>query len=221
MHIEHTEVQEQIHLLLKAAKEQAVPITLPADELFIKHLSCYLELLLQWNKVMNLVGPYTWKEILDYLLVDSFYLASFLDNLNLIEEPQTWDLGAGAGLPGIPLRMVWQKGSYTLIDAREKRTLFLRRVLATCPLPCTTVFQGRVEAFMQKNTPADLIISRAFLPWEKVLELVKNHIKNKAQVVFLTLTAAPDTLPAGWSIAKQISYNTGQGKRFFWSIHKN
>ena len=43
----------------------------------------------------------------------------------LPESPETWDLGAGAGIPGIPLRLVWDSGTFTLVEVREKRVLFL------------------------------------------------------------------------------------------------
>lgn len=76
----------------------------------LEPLGVYLEMLCQWNKAMNLVGPHSWQDMLTRLVADSFHLASFLDSLSVPAAPLTWDLGAGAGLPGIPLRMLWTKG---------------------------------------------------------------------------------------------------------------
>ena len=78
----------------------------------LEPLAEYLEMLCQWNKAMNLVGPHTWQDIFGRLAVDSFHLADFLNKLDLPEAPLCWDLGAGAGLPGIPLRMVWRRGAH-------------------------------------------------------------------------------------------------------------
>ena len=63
----------------------------------LEPLAEYLEMLCQWNKAMNLVGPHTWQDMLARLVVDSFHLAAFLDKLALAEAPLCWDLGAGAG----------------------------------------------------------------------------------------------------------------------------
>ena len=53
----------------------------------LEPLAEYLEMLCQWNKAMNLVGPHTWKDMLARLVVDSFHLAAFLDKLDLPEAP--------------------------------------------------------------------------------------------------------------------------------------
>ncbi|MEG6506644.1 16S rRNA (guanine(527)-N(7))-methyltransferase RsmG [Nitratidesulfovibrio sp. 1201_IL3209] len=169
-------------------------------------LAGYLELLMKWNRVMNLVGTRTWQATFRTLIVDSLHLARFLRSLPLPEAPETWDLGAGAGLPGIPLRAVWQAGIYHLVDAREKRTLFLSNVLARHPLPGTVVFRGRVEEFMPTRPKADCVVSRAFLPWPEVLELVRGHVAPGGVVVFLANEGAPASLPTGWRVAARAEY---------------
>ena len=158
----------------------------------LRHLSCYLELLMQWNRVMNLVGTRTAEETFATLVVDSLYLADFLsgewtEKTRLNDSPECWDLGSGAGLPGLPLRMIWQKGTYWMVEAREKRALFLSTVLARNPLPGTHVFRGRAEAFMAgpPERSADLVISRAFMPWPSVLQLVHSALNPQGVVILL------------------------------------
>lgn len=187
----------------------------------LQPLRIYLELLMQWNKVMNLVGTRHWRDALTNLVVDSFYLAEFLDGLSLPSHPRTWDLGAGAGLPGIPLRMVWPHGEYTLVEAREKRAIFLSTALAHLRLPQTTVFSGRAEAFFAAAPePADCIVSRAFLPWPEVLALVEDHVRDKGLTIFLTLTPPPDGLPTGWKLADARPYKAGGAERWFWALRR-
>lgn len=184
-------------------------------------LSGYLDLLAKWNRVMNLVGRSKWQDILSHLVVDSLYLDAFLRTLDIADTPECWDLGAGAGLPGIPLRMLWQKGSYCLVEAREKRALFLRTALASRPLPGVTVFHGRAEAFMPARPPADLIVSRAFMPWETMLDFVKNHVRAGSFCLFLTLTPLPAALPEGWTAEAEKRYTAGgRDSRFFWAIRR-
>ncbi len=168
------------------------------NELEQKKITDYLALLQKWNRTMNLVGKNSWYDILTELVFDSFYLEKHLQNhLKLTQFENIWDLGSGAGLPGIPLRIVWESGTYYLIEAREKRSLFLQTAVSSLTLLNTKVFHGRAEDFMQeekaKNNFADLIISRAFMPYDKMLPFVvpylqrKNAIKSNGSIIFLTL----------------------------------
>ena len=94
-------------------------------------LAGYLGLLIQWNRVMNLVGTRTAEDTFFTLVVDSLHLGRFLrEDVEYSTAPCCWDLGSGAGLPGLPLRMIWQEGDYWMVEAREKRALFLSTVLA-------------------------------------------------------------------------------------------
>ena len=186
-----------------------------------RELALYLGMLEKWNRVMNLVGRASWRGILDTLIVDSLHLAGFIRGLPLPAAPLCRDLGAGAGLPGIPLRILWREGSYALIEAREKRALFLKTVLASCPLPGVSVFQGRAEAFMAANPPAHLTVSRAFMPWEEVLALIAPHTEPGGLCVFLTLAPLPQNLPEGWRALSEHAYAVGNDTRYFWALAKN
>ena len=187
-------------------------------------LSSYLALLVKWNRVMNLVGPPDWESILSSLVIDSLYLADFIQTLPLPEEPECRDLGAGAGLPGLPLRMIWQKGSYTLVEAREKRALFLRTALAAVPLPGVFVYHGRAETFMARTRPAHLTVSRAFLPWERVLALLSPYTDEGAFCLFLTLLPLPPSLPQSlaknWRPFAEKRYTVYGAHRYFWALQK-
>ena len=193
-------------------------------------LAAYLELLGKWNKVMNLVGPYDLPEILRELILDSFHLARFLERLALPPTPESWDFGAGAGLPGLPLRLVWGAGNYTLVEAREKRALFLQSALAACHPPRTSVYRGRAEDFMaerrKQGKPGDLLISRAFMPWERLLPFARPGLAAGARVVCLALMPASDPATPqnsaageGWQLEAEQAYASPAGKRrYLWAF---
>jgi len=185
----------------------------------LEPLAEYLEMLCQWNKAMNLVGPHTWQDMLTRLAVDSFYLANFLDALELPESPLCWDLGAGAGLPGIPLRMVWARGAYYMVEVREKRALFISSVLSRLQLTSTHIFRGPVEHFFQgQYYKADCILSRAFMPWRQLLDLAGPHLRPEGALVILALEPAPRELPAPWKLLRQQSYVADGHGRWFWAL---
>ncbi len=190
----------------------------------VAQLTTYLELLMKWNRVMNLIGPYRWDEALEVLIMDSLHLAVFLDGLQLPSAPRCWDFGAGAGLPGIPLRIVWNKGAYYMVEVREKRALFLVQTVARLSLAETHVFRGRAEDFMENEEPADLLVSRAFMPWEKLLPFVEGRLRpagtenEGGRVIVLGLNPAPDALPATWALEREQAYTVGRDTRYFWSL---
>ncbi len=180
-------------------------------------LSGYLDLLMRWNKMMNLVGAHHWRDAFEDLITDSFHLAAFLREHilpSLPGQPVTWDLGAGAGLPGIPLRILWQEGSYWMVESREKRTIFLSTVLARYPLPQTHVFRGRAEDFME-NKKADLIVSRAFMPWKQMLAFIQGHLTENGCVVFLTKEKLEVDNSLPWALCADYKYEAGNTERFF------
>ena len=130
----------------------------------IEKLEIYLRMLMKRNHSINLTGFSDERLVRERLFADTFYLAPFLDGLLAHKsQPFIWDLGAGAGLPGIPLRTVWDKGVYIMVEARVKRALFMENALALLKLRQTKVFEGRAEKFFSVvDKKADCILSRAF-----------------------------------------------------------
>ncbi|MFV0421209.1 16S rRNA (guanine(527)-N(7))-methyltransferase RsmG [Oleidesulfovibrio sp.] len=201
----------------------------------LKNITGYLNMLQKWSVVMNLVGPRSWEPMLRTLIVDSLHLKRFLETLDFsvvadsADIPmQIWDFGAGAGLPGIPLRMVWQEGEYHMVDVREKRTMFMQMVLAKYPLPATNVHRARVEDFMEGRAPAAMMVSRAFMPWPELLELLTGKIRRGGFVVVLANEPAPAhdvpdashgrLLPEDWSLTAQYEYSVEGSPRYFWAL---
>lgn len=209
-------MQDKVDASALASLVGEAGVEVPAQAL--APLALYLESLCRWNKAMNLTGAATWQQAWQQLAQDSFHLAPFLRSLLLPAEPECWDLGAGAGLPGIPLRMVWPCGRYHLVEAREKRALFLGNMLARLDLPNTGVFHGRAEDFFAKATsPADCIISRAFMPWRRLLAFAGPHLAPDGLMVFMANDPLPHDLPAGWRAVASHAYATA-GERYFWAL---
>jgi 16S rRNA (guanine527-N7)-methyltransferase len=195
----------------------------PVPEDALAPLDAYLSLLMRWNRVMNLVGAKNWREALR-LAADSFFLARFLERLALPARPLTWDLGAGAGLPGIPLRMVWQAGEYHMVEIREKRAAFLHAALALLTLPRTSVVHERADFFfarmLAQQRPADCILSRAFMPWEKLLPFVADGLAPDGCICIAAMRPPPETLPEPWRPVAEYAYEIDGAQRFFWALRQ-
>ncbi|MBD5646874.1 MAG: 16S rRNA (guanine(527)-N(7))-methyltransferase RsmG [Desulfovibrio sp.] len=212
--------RESAERLLPPGLEVAAPLL----EALSGRLDRYLHMLLAWNRAINLTGGRTRADILVRLIPDSFELAAFLESAPLAQipamtgAPRVWDLGAGAGLPGIPLRMVWDRGDYTLVEPREKRALFLANALAQLDLPRTTVFRGTAEAlFAHEPHGADIILSRAFMPWEKLLPFCEPGLAPGGLVIIFALEAGGE-IPAPWRLCAEWAYSVGENRRWFWAL---
>ncbi len=178
----------------------------------------YLNLLVKWNRKMNLVGPSSWEEMLETLVVDSWHLADFLESLDLQDDPWTLDLGAGAGLPGIPLRMFWPAGEYVLVEPRQKRAIFMNRALSELRLGRTRVAGVRCEQLPRELLPVDLVLSRAFCPWREFLDIARPMLKPAGMVVVLASSPEPDETPAPFCFCAGRSYPVQGKKRYLWAF---
>ncbi|MFO7717111.1 MAG: 16S rRNA (guanine(527)-N(7))-methyltransferase RsmG [Desulfohalobium sp.] len=193
----------------------------PLDAYQTEKLTTYLRLLQQWNRRVNLVGPRHWQTILTRLVADSWHLAELFETLSWPRTMQTLDLGAGAGLPGLPLRLFWTHGTYTLVEIRQKRVAFLHNALTQMELSQTTIHHGRAEELPHDYLPAQLVLSRAFLPWPKLLPLAHSLLATNGRLIILSNTpAAPEMFGNRARLVTVHSYHIENQPRFFWVLEE-
>ncbi len=181
-------------------------------------LFCYIDLLARWNKKMNLVGPFSREKIVTDLVSDSWHLADFLDSLETIASPVTLDLGAGAGLPGIPLRCFWQEGSYYLVEPRKKRSVFMRQALRDMGLAQTQVLDCGYQDIDVHLLPADIVLSRAFCPWKEFLGLSDGLVADTGRILVMASKPEPEEKVAAWELEAVWPYHARDEQYFFWSF---
>ncbi len=134
-----------------------------------KKLKQFTELLLEWNRVHNLTGAKSRKEIY-YNIKDSYYPDSF------IKKPKSiLDVGSGAGFPAIILAIIYSKTRVVLCEPRNKRASFLKFVALELELDNVSVVRKRVEDY--NSEPFNLITSRAVMESKKLIDLT-SHLRN-------------------------------------------
>jgi len=99
----------------------------------------YLELLARWNKTYNLTSVREPREMLRKHLLDSLAMQAYVDDSPLA------DLGAGPGLPGIPLAIANEGLQVTLVDSNAKMSRFQREAVRALGLGNVRVLQSRAE----------------------------------------------------------------------------
>lgn len=188
-------------------------------------LALYLDLLLAWNRKLNLSACKSAIPILRDLAQDSIFLASFLDELTLRKQwdkknLRLWDLGAGAGLPGIPLRIFWPRGDYTWIERRQKRALFLQNVCAQLKLAACSGYTGEAQAFFAASSQkAHCILSRAFMPWQKLLNFCDRQLEPHGSIIIMANQEPPE-LPDGWQLDSARICQLPTKKHWLWALSR-
>jgi 16S rRNA (guanine527-N7)-methyltransferase len=103
----------------------------------------YYELLVEWNKVMNLTAITEFSEVVQKHFIDSLCIVKVLRPKN----EKIIDIGTGAGFPGIPIKIAFPETEILLLDSLNKRIDFLNKVIEQLGLTNITALHGRAEDF--------------------------------------------------------------------------
>ena len=124
----------------------------------------YLALIAKWNRIHNLTAVRESARMVSDHLLDCLAVVPHLDARTVL------DVGSGAGLPGIPLALVWPQAGVTLLDSNHKKAAFLRQATIELGLSNTEVVCERVEKW-QPQREFELVISRAVSDLSEFLKL--------------------------------------------------
>ncbi|NCB93428.1 MAG: 16S rRNA (guanine(527)-N(7))-methyltransferase RsmG [Clostridia bacterium] len=121
----------------------------------------YYELLIEWNKVMNLTAITEYEEVISKHFLDSLSAVKVYD---FSQKKKVIDIGTGAGFPGIPLKIAFPELEIVLLDSLNKRINFLNEVIEKLGLVGIKTIHGRAEDFARQaeyREQFDICVSRA------------------------------------------------------------
>jgi 16S rRNA (guanine527-N7)-methyltransferase len=152
---------------LSADRARAIAFT-PVSRETAQRLDRFVALLLQWQRVTNLIAPSTIAHLWTRHIADSLQL------IDLAPDARIWiDLGSGGGFPGLVIACALAERAGTmvhLVESNEKKAAFLREARRVAAVPAT-VHAERIEAFgLHFNGPADVVTARALAPLKILLE---------------------------------------------------
>ncbi|ASF41409.1 16S rRNA methyltransferase G [Halobacillus halophilus] len=156
-----------INTFLESLKNQGIELSEQQQQQFHK----YFEILVEWNEKMNLTAI-TDKE--------GVYLKHFYDSLtasfyyDFTKPLRICDVGAGAGFPSLPLKIVFPHLKVTIVDSLKKRITFLNHLAHELGLDDVAFYHDRAENF-GKNAKFregyDLVMARAVARMSVLSEL--------------------------------------------------
>ena len=155
---------------------------LPYTERTHERFETYLELLLHFNDSMNLIGPMDADQVVDALLIDSILPA-------ILRPPKgsIIDVGTGAGLPGVPLSILYPDRDVVLVEPRKKRTTFLKIARQRLELDHLQLERCRVEELGDDQIGVhDIAISKAFRSPDEWVRTADPLIDDQGSIICLT-----------------------------------
>lgn len=170
---------EFIETLCKECKNQNIDIT----EEQANNLEMYKNLLLEWNEKMNLTAITDEYEIIVKHFVDCLECTKVIK-----EENNIIDVGTGAGFPGMVLAIYYKDKKFTLLDALNKRLIFLQEVINTLKLDNVEIVHGRAEEVARKEEykeQYDASVSRAVAQLPVLLEYTSPFVKVDGKCIVM------------------------------------
>lgn len=158
----------------------------------------YLELL-HWNAQFNLTAITTYEDVQVKHFLDSLAaLPLIAEELGatqpLSASPHLVDVGTGAGMPGIPLKIARPDIKLTLLDGTGKKVTFLNHVIQALNVRNVVTVQGRAEELALQ--PAfrgqyDLVTARAVAPLNTLVEYLLPLVRRDGLAVIYKGAGAP------------------------------
>jgi 16S rRNA (guanine527-N7)-methyltransferase len=188
---------------LAADRDRALTLT-PVSRETLQRLDAFVELLLRWQRTLNLVAPSTLPRLWTRHIADSLQL------IDLAPGARTWiDLGSGGGFPGLAVGCALAEvdgASVHLVESNSRKTAFLREACRVTGAPAQ-VHAERIEQFFNRfHSPAEVVTARALAPLNSLLNRCFPPLSRGAVGLF----------PKGRNVDREL----GEARRS-WNINLN
>ncbi|MDR1567127.1 MAG: 16S rRNA (guanine(527)-N(7))-methyltransferase RsmG [Streptococcaceae bacterium] len=190
----------------------------------------YFCLLVEWNQKINLTAIVVEEEVYLKHFYDS--IAPILKGLMKESSIKLLDVGAGAGFPSLPMKILLPNLEVHILDSLNKRLIFLAALIEQLGLENVHLHHGRAEDFGRDTAlrgQFDLVTARAVARLNVLVELTLPFLKQggnlialkAAQTVEEVLEAQSAIALLGGKITREISYHLPNGdSRFIVVIEK-
>jgi 16S rRNA (guanine527-N7)-methyltransferase len=144
------------------------------DRKQVRQFEEYYRVLLDWNQRVNLTAITGYEEVQIRHFLDSLTIFTVLPFSQPHAKLNILDVGTGAGLPGIPLKIAAPEIELTLVEATNKKTEFLNYVVSILDLKNVKIITGRAEELahgVEYRSTYNVVVSRAVASLAALVEL--------------------------------------------------
>jgi len=172
----------------------------------------YLDLLISWNKKMNLTTIIKPADIIRYHFEDSLKIMRAV-SMNTVHSFA--DIGTGAGFPGIPIKILYPDKPLYLIEVNQKKISFLRAVITKLNLTNVEICSDDWRTFLRHSDyKIDLFCARASLQPEELIRMFKPTSPYKDATLVYWASATWKAVGMVWAhITREYPYTIGDKKR--------
>lgn len=150
----------------------------------LEHLEIYKNMLIEWNEKMNLTSITDEYQIIVKHFVDCLECTKYIKENNSVI-----DVGTGAGFPGLVIAIYFQgKVEITLLDALNKRLVFLEEVINALDLKNISIVHGRAEDTANDaiyREKYDIVVARAVASLNVLSEYTSPYVKLKGKCIYM------------------------------------
>ena len=172
--LDHLECYHEAAVMEKLV-EGARQLALPLTEHQLEQFQTYYEHLVEWNRRVNLTAITDYEEVQVKHFVDSLTIVLALEGSAWVNGTfGLLDIGTGAGMPGIPLKIVHPGARLVLLDSVAKKTAFLQHIVRELGLEGVEILTQRAEEIAHLpdyRERFDLVVCRAVSQLATVAEL--------------------------------------------------
>ena len=166
---------------IEACRQKEIECSARQQEQFVR----YAQLLQEWNEKMNLTAITEWEEVLEKHFYDSLvpFAGMPLNTVHLC------DVGAGAGFPSLPLKIMNPQLKITILEPLNKRVVFLKEVCRELQLDNVECLNVRAEDYAKEHRESfDLVTARAVANLRMLAELCLPLVKKNG--IFVAMKGA-------------------------------
>lgn len=159
----------------KKIEDEAIKLQIYLKQEQIESFNNYKKLLLEWNEKINLTAITEENEITIKHFIDSITINKYIN-----QEDKIIDVGTGAGMPGIPIKILNPKNKIVLMDSLNKRIKFLQEIIKKLKLKNIEAIHSRAEELGRNKNHRekyDVVVSRAVAPMNILVEYMMPFAK--------------------------------------------